>query len=128
MVPFRRGRWASPSPSPRWTWAAAGALLLAVAGILIFRSPAGSYRESEILSYEDSLSRLFQTVESDPLLEASFQQYVLDSIDEIIEPDAAETAPQFGDDPFFWAGLSLEELTYLEQELRNENRLTEVPK
>ncbi len=112
----------------RWTWAAAGALLLAVTGFFILRNSASSYRESDILSYEDSLSRLFQTIDSDPLLEASFNQYVLDSIGEISESESSDPAPQLGDDSFFWASLSLEELIYLEQELRKENRLTEVPK
>jgi hypothetical protein len=110
----------------RWVWAGAAALLLAAVGVL-FLSDRNSYLPEPLaLSHEESLSVILAGIEADPDLAREFSEHIEASLRETAGLDDLEPSPRFRDDPFFWEGLSDEELVSLEQELRTQYRLTEV--
>ena len=67
--------------------------------------------------YEDSLDPLLQEAEANPEFGSLVNREILASIEELtLVPEKEHMAPP-ADDPFFWEGLSEDELRYIASEL-----------
>lgn len=113
----------SGRPRQRLAWAAAGLLVLAVAGAYFgfLRKESGT-GEAVWFAYEDGLGPLIQEAEADVEFGRIVEREVLASIGELV-PEAEAEAMNPADDPLFWEGLSDAELETIAAALSNETGL-----
>lgn len=101
-------------------WAGAGALALVLAlaylGGLRPRSAAGPLP----LSFEDAVAQVMGEVGANPDLAGAFSREIAASIAEAVQPEGGEEIVSFGDDPFFWEGLTDGEVGSINTELEKE--------
>jgi Putative zinc-finger len=107
----------------RLAWAAAGFLVLAVAGAYFgfLREERGN-GEAAWFAYEDSLGPLLQEAEADVEFGRIVEREILASIGELMPEAEADTVIP-ADDPLFWEGLSDAELESIAAALSNETGL-----
>jgi anti-sigma factor RsiW len=117
---------AGTAPAPfsgrrRLAWTAAGALALAVAGVIWYLIPR---QETSVttawLAAGDPLLPLIEEAEADPDLAWDIERAIRASIKEMTPVPNADAAALLVADPLFWEGLSEDELRYIAAELENE--------
>jgi predicted anti-sigma-YlaC factor YlaD len=104
----------------RLAWS--GAALLALVFVLAYfaghrlRTEAGPMP----LSFEDSVAEVLGEVAASPELASAFAGEITASIAEAVQPEGGEEIVPFGDNTFFWEGLTDGEVGSLNAELEKE--------
>jgi predicted anti-sigma-YlaC factor YlaD len=101
-------------------WAGAGllALLFALVYLAGFRPRTPS--PPMPLSFEDSVAQVMGEVGANPDLAGAFDREIAASIAEAVLPEGGEEIVSFGDNPFFWEGLTDGEVGSINAELEKE--------
>jgi hypothetical protein len=106
----------------RSAWAAAAAAVLAGVALGYVLLRPGPPATGAWVPYADPLDGLIFAAESDPELAGRVEQEIRVSIDELLPaPEETESAVVFAADPFFWEGLSEDELQAIVAALENES-------
>ncbi len=103
-------------PLPAWAWAGAAAGVFALAGAAIFlRSSAGPALPGY---FGDPMTALYTAIDETPSLGNDFEAAIDDPADDAVAPDPDGAAASLDAGPLFWAGLTDEDLTAIEADLR----------
>jgi len=103
-------------PETRWAWAGALMLLFIALGLFLILRSGRTIQEIYTFAFEDVMESIDQEIRNNPDLEEQFNSVILASIKE----NLGETNPFFYENPFFWEGLSEEELKLIETEIKRE--------
>jgi anti-sigma factor RsiW len=104
----------------RWAWAAPAVLVLAAAGVWFALDRKSTEAAEAWIPSGDTLIPLIEAAESDPRLEREVDLLVRSSLEELGGAVDADAVIFSAGDPFFWEGVSDDELRALAAELEIE--------
>jgi len=105
----------------RWTRLAAPMLLVLVLGVFLFRG-RGEAPQDDVFSIEGCFDRVAREIAGDAELAASFNSFLTETLAQEEDALFALDDPTIWNEPYFWEGLSDEELTLIEEEVKKEIR------
>lgn len=109
-------------PVWRWTTVATAATALLLLGIMMFRpQPTSLEGRQMVYSVADMVKEIAHEIADDQELEQAFNSLLLASIDNAFQTQPEEMlAPGLYENPLHWEELTLEELRYIENEIKKE--------
>jgi hypothetical protein len=106
-----------------WRWArlAAPTVLALALGVFFFRGK-GEEPPDDIFSFEACFDRVDREIAGDAELAAVFSRFLTESLAEEEDALFASPDPNIWNEPYFWEGLSDDELKLIEEEVKKEIR------
>jgi len=105
------------------SWAGAALLFVIVAGLFLYLTKTKAVQEEYIFSFENSVTKIYQEIGSDPELEDLFNSVILASIGETLEDSEWDERPDFYENLILWEDLTEEEMKFLESEIKKDTKL-----
>jgi hypothetical protein len=107
----------------KWAWAGASLLLVIVAALFLYLTQYKAPQEEYVFSFENSVTKIYEEIGSDPELEDLFNSVILASIGETLEDSGWDERPDFYENLIFWENLTEEEMKFLESEIKKDTKL-----
>lgn len=106
-----------------WRWArlAVPAVLALALGVVLFRG-RGEAPQDDIFSLEGCFDRVAREIAGDAELAAGFNRFITESLAEEGDPSLPSDDIYIWNEPYFWEGLSDDELRLVEEEVKKEIR------
>lgn len=119
----RQGKEAGRALPLIWRWArlAAPAVLALALGLLLLRG-RGEELQDDMFSFEGCFNRIDREIAGDAEVAAVFSCFVTESLAEEEDSLFASEDPNIWNEPYFWEGLSDDELKLIEEEVKKEIR------
>ena len=105
----------------RWTRVATPTVLVLALSVLLFRG-RGEAPQDDIFSVEGCFDRVDREIAGDAELAAGFSRFLTESLAQEENALFASDDPGIWNEPYFWEGLSDDELKLIEEEVKKEIR------
>jgi hypothetical protein len=107
----------------KWAWAGAAWLFVIVAGLFLYLTQNKMPQEEYVFSFENSVTKIYEEIGSDPELEDLFNSVILASIGETLEDSVWDERPDFYENLILWENMTEEEMKFLESEIKKDTKL-----